>query len=256
MSYTIRTSSGELYHHGTKNMHWYQRRYQNEDGTWTEEGKKLRAIREGYGEGSMHKMEKRGIKTDNKLHRMEAKKQRKQNRMDKATQRKVNQIKAKRAKAEYDAKKAEDDRQKKIKTGDIKTIMDMQKKGQLSNQELQSAIDRLKKENELAKLAPQKKNVFDKLESAGQKIQKVANFVNAGKNAINAVHDIKKILSGDNKKESKLDGLKKKGSKLMANDILDMVGDLSTNELQEANKRLTAINFLKDKAYSTEIKSS
>lgn len=25
----------ELYHHGTKNMKWGQRRYQNADGTWT-----------------------------------------------------------------------------------------------------------------------------------------------------------------------------------------------------------------------------
>lgn len=35
----------ELYHHGIKGQKWGERRYQNEDGTWTEEG------RERYGKG-------------------------------------------------------------------------------------------------------------------------------------------------------------------------------------------------------------
>lgn len=33
-------SNGELYHHGVKGMRWGRRRYQNEDGTLTEAGKK------------------------------------------------------------------------------------------------------------------------------------------------------------------------------------------------------------------------
>lgn len=241
MSYVVRTSSGELYHHGTKNMHWYQRRYQNEDGTWTEEGKKLRAIREGYGEGSLKKQEKNAFKTERKLQKIQ---QRKKQRMDKETQRKVNQIKAKRAKAEYEAKKAEDDRLKKIKTGDVKTIMDMQKKGQLNNQELQYAIDRLKKESQLAELGPKKKSGWEKLATATDRINKVAGFVNSGKNAINAVNDISKLLKGDKKQESKLDSLKKKGRSLVAEDILSMADQLSTSELNDAYNRLGYITNL------------
>ena len=34
----------ELYHHGVKGQKWGVRRYQNEDGTWTETGKKRRRI--------------------------------------------------------------------------------------------------------------------------------------------------------------------------------------------------------------------
>lgn len=34
------THNNELYHHGIKGMHWGVRRYQNEDGTLTEAGKK------------------------------------------------------------------------------------------------------------------------------------------------------------------------------------------------------------------------
>lgn len=33
----------ELTHHGVLDMHWGIRRYQNKDGTWTEEGKKHKA---------------------------------------------------------------------------------------------------------------------------------------------------------------------------------------------------------------------
>lgn len=38
----------ELYHHGTKGQRWGIRRYQNEDGTLTEEGKKRYGTPEGY----------------------------------------------------------------------------------------------------------------------------------------------------------------------------------------------------------------
>ncbi len=34
--------TGELYHYGIKGQHWGVRRYQNEDGTYTEEGLKIR----------------------------------------------------------------------------------------------------------------------------------------------------------------------------------------------------------------------
>lgn len=43
----------ELYHHGTKHMRWGFRRYQNPDGTYTEEGKaRRRAQYESTGDGS------------------------------------------------------------------------------------------------------------------------------------------------------------------------------------------------------------
>ena len=41
-----------LSHYGTKNMHWHERRYQNYDGTWTEEGKARRrknGVPRGFG---------------------------------------------------------------------------------------------------------------------------------------------------------------------------------------------------------------
>lgn len=38
--YTVNSNS--LVHHGVKGQHWGERRYQNKDGTWTEEGKARR----------------------------------------------------------------------------------------------------------------------------------------------------------------------------------------------------------------------
>lgn len=47
MNYTIPYSQPELAHHGILDMHWHQRRFQNEDGTLTEAGKKRLAEKRG-----------------------------------------------------------------------------------------------------------------------------------------------------------------------------------------------------------------
>lgn len=46
--------NSELYHHGTKGMHWGERRYQNSNGTWTEEGKERRRIERRIRDNSQH----------------------------------------------------------------------------------------------------------------------------------------------------------------------------------------------------------
>lgn len=49
----------ELYHYGVKNQRWGTRKYQNEDGTWTEEGK----ARRRYGKGKNRDTESFSIVT-------------------------------------------------------------------------------------------------------------------------------------------------------------------------------------------------
>lgn len=51
MSYYSVERGVALSHSGTKGMKWYQRLYQNKDGTWTPLGLQRRREREGFGEG-------------------------------------------------------------------------------------------------------------------------------------------------------------------------------------------------------------
>ena len=46
MMYNKDETTGELYHHGIKGQRWGVRRFQNEDGTYTEEGKRHRGIKD------------------------------------------------------------------------------------------------------------------------------------------------------------------------------------------------------------------
>lgn len=213
---------GELWHHGILGQKWGVRRYQNADGTWTDRGKKMRRDEDAAAAKDKASKEKQAAKAAKKSANA-----------DKATQKKIQRIRNEKIKAEQD-------RIHKIKTGDLKTIQEMQRKGQLSNQELQEAINRLRLQNQLSELGPKKKTVFEKLSSAGQKVQTVANFVNAGKNAVNAVQSFSDILN-KNKSESNLDALRAKGKGLVSEDILSMASELSTAELQDSYNRLGII---------------
>lgn len=50
---------GELYHHGIKGQRWGVRRYQNDDGTLTEAGKKRYAKMESYRSSELRKLDKK-----------------------------------------------------------------------------------------------------------------------------------------------------------------------------------------------------
>lgn len=51
--YTLKHSDDELYHHGIKGQKWGHRRYQNEDGTWTSEGKEHRRLENSSSGGGL-----------------------------------------------------------------------------------------------------------------------------------------------------------------------------------------------------------
>lgn len=65
MIYYKDEETGELYHYGIKGQRWGVRRYQNENGTYTPEGKERRHTKEGY----------KNLKRQYRQHRREAEKQ-------------------------------------------------------------------------------------------------------------------------------------------------------------------------------------
>ena len=103
-----------LMHWGIPGMKHGRRRYQNEDGTWTEQGLAERRKREGFGEREQRRAEKKAARTE----RREARKA---------------------ARAEARAEYAEKRRQKNVKN--------------LTDQEIRSKIERMKLEEEYRELA-------------------------------------------------------------------------------------------------------
>lgn len=60
------TYSSELYHHGIKGMKWGERRYQNEDGSYTDAGRKRYGLGERYALYKGQKYGKKARKYDEK----------------------------------------------------------------------------------------------------------------------------------------------------------------------------------------------
>lgn len=70
MMYNKDEKTGELYHYGIKGQRWGIRRFQNEDGTYTTEGKKRYSV---GSDGKMSKEGKRVYRADKKIDRVASK---------------------------------------------------------------------------------------------------------------------------------------------------------------------------------------
>lgn len=137
----MESSDDYLEHHGTKGMKWGIRRFQNKDGSLTPAGKKRRA-----NEQTEAKVKRIETRTAAKIKKM--KEESKQNRkIDKAKEK--SEAKLAKAEAKYGPKK-------KGSSGDQpnqpKSIKDM------TNEEIQAKIERIRLEQTLAALTPQQKS--------------------------------------------------------------------------------------------------
>lgn len=150
-----------LAHHGILGMKWGIRRYQNADGSLTAEGK-LRYNPDGS--KKTHKERKEAVKKD---------KQRKKA-LDKARKARDEKQKQEKLEKEFNEKKT-----KILKSGKASEVAKY--KGQMSNQELSEALNRIRWEADLDRMAnAETKSGFDKIDSYMNKARTVKNWVDTG----------------------------------------------------------------------------
>lgn len=127
----------ELYHHGILGQRWGHRRFQNEDGSWTPEG------RERYGEGDARTKAKATYETQKYKANLKSKAQKEKDR--RAAKEERNRIKE----AGKTARVIKKEQAKTDQEGRGKAKFRSTKN--MSDEELQSAIDRLKLQSEYNK---------------------------------------------------------------------------------------------------------
>lgn len=215
--------NNELYHFGTKGMKWGRRRYQNEDGSLTDEG------RRHYGYSL-----KRTIQNIGEARRKK-----------KAAKKRAKALeKARKARAE---KRAHEEAKKKaIETGEASEVVKY--KNELTVDEKRKIADRLRVDDELAKYAASEamrkaeeaarnskwnkaKNIAGKIGEAGETIEKLGNAYNKTAKVVNAFSDTKLPLIGEVQK-------KDPESVKRAKKVLENWGDLSTSEKKQMVKEI------------------
>ena len=215
--------NNELYHFGTKGMKWGRRRYQNEDGSLTDEG------RRHYGYSL-----KRAIKNLGEARRKKKLAKKRAKALEKAR------------KARAEKKAHEEAKKKAVETGDATEVLKY--KNELTVDEKRKIADRLRVDDDIAKYAASEamrkaeeaarnskwnkaKNIAGKIGEAGETIEKLGNAYNKTAKVVNAFSDTKLPLIGEVQK-------KDPESVKRAKKVLENWGDLSTSEKKQMVKEI------------------
>lgn len=201
-----------LEHHGIKGMKWYERRFQNEDGSLTPAG------RERYGVGKPREasvavrmkksLKKAGstivnaAKTKAKAYADAAPERKAAREAKREEVRKAKEIEAKRKSGEYDEddveyaninsqEKLEDYKQKLIRSADANKLVKRQ--DLFTTQELQDALTRIQKNNQLSDLAKQQAEAQRKNSFLNRQVDKWSARIDTG---LKIVGTIDKVKSG------------------------------------------------------------
>lgn len=218
--------SSELYHHGILGMKWGVRRYQNEDGSLTDAGRKRYGV---------------GLKERIKSFRQKRKRAR-------ALKKRQQTIAKKKA--------YEKDRKEAIDSSDPTRILKYQK--DLSNEELRAITERIRLADTLKSQSDARiKTGMDKVETVMNKISRAKEIAEKGIAAYNTAAKIHNSFVEDDKKWTVIDGSGKKDDRKAIKEviktgdpeaILRLRGKLTVDEITQAYKSINNWDLISDKA--------
>lgn len=227
--------NNELYHFGIKGMKWGVRRYQNEDGSLTDEGRS----HYGYGVRARLSNAVNVIKTKHQA-KVELKKK------EKARKEKIKRLEAAR-KAKAEKKAYEEGKKKAIESGSAEEVMKY--KDSLTTEEKNRINSRLQADANLARFAREeaayraeqkaKNSVFTKINNAASAIGKastsidnVARGYNSAAKVINTFSETKLPIIGE--KKDKKDTISPEAVRY-TNVMVQKFRDMSVDELNKVN---------------------
>ena len=247
----------ELYHHGILGMKWGVRRFQNKDGSLTTAGKKRYDSDgdESSGETKKKKfsLKKSGSKEDIK----------------KTTSKEDESEQKKTPSKEEDTEAYEAAKQKAIKTGTATDVLKF--KGDLTPQEMQSAISRIRWEQDMATLSARETTAgktkadefFDKVKKGTEyadtgikAYNTVANVYNAFNEEGNLLPKISTNITNDNRNERKADKKEKVKAEEAKKKREKQEAEAETKRQERAEKKAQTQEQDSDNSTQTESNTS
>lgn len=247
----------ELYHHGILGMKWGVRRFQNKDGSLTTAGKKRYDSDgdESSGETKKKKfsLKKSGSKEDIK----------------KTTSKEDESEQKKTPSKEEDTEAYEAAKQKALKTGSATEVLKF--KGDLTQQEMQSAISRIRWEQDMATLSAKETTAgktkadefFDKVKKGTEYADTGIKAYNTAANVYNAFNKEGKLLpkistniTNDNRNERKADKKEKVKAEEAKKKREKQEAEAETKRQERAEKKAQTQEQDSDNSTQTESNTS
>lgn len=229
-----------LMHWGIHGMKWGRRRFQNQDGTLTSEGK----IR--YGSGTSPEKGQNGSKKTNKA----------QAKAEKSKAEKMQEGRKRAAEERAKQKEYEEEKERAIAKGKASDVMKFQ--GDLTHEQMQRVLTRLQDEENLAKyIAKEKPTIRKKIDAASETMnsmgKSINNAVEFGRSVHNAIKFAKQITGKDQDSQNKQ--IQKIVDHGTAEQVQKNAYKMNSKQVQTANQRLENISKISQK-YEQEQKKA